>query len=375
MAERKTRSDEVDVLRGAALLGLCVVNVPFFAGIDPVVPPSAPADRVAAFAVATLFQGKFFVLFSFLFGWGFGIGRVPTSTARRPSGTSHGRRLSALFLIGVAHALLVFTGDILVLYALLGALLWTLRDAAPRHLLDIAVAALAVAAIALAGLGILLDEVSFTLDAAEGHRGSFADGVRERLREWPFAFGFVLVFNGPIAFAAFCAGLAAARCGFLEPRAASYEALRRRWPPLLGAGLVLNGLYASSAAGLLGDGAGALLAFASLAIGGPCLASVYLIAVVELVRRTGVRGSFASAGRLSLSAYVAQGVVAGLLFNGYGAGWYGRVGDAACLAVAVLIHAGVHALCAFWWRRFGPGPLERILRAATRAGRADGTRA
>ena len=363
MMKPAERREEADVLRGVALLGICVVNVPFLAGIDPLVPPEARIDRVAAFIVAALFQGKFFVLFSFLFGWGFGVGRASARATDRTFGVAWARRLGALCAIGVAHALLVFTGDILVLYALLGTLLWPLRDATPRRLLRSAATALALSALALAGLGLSLDGSSFELGTGGGYLGSFADTVRARVHEWPSAFGFVLAFNGPVAFAAFCTGLAAFRCGFLEPGAASHRALGRRWPWLLGIGLVLNLAYAAAALGLLGEGIGALLAFASLAIGGPCLASVYLLAVVELVRRGGVHGSFASAGRLSLSAYVAEGVVAGLLFNGYGLGGYGRVGDAACLGIAVSIHVGVHMACAGWWTRFGRGPLERVLRA------------
>ena len=111
--------------------------------------------------------------------------------------------------------------------------------------------------------------------------------------------------------------------------------------------------------GALGDGAPALLAFSSLAIG-------YLIGVVELVRRRGAARSLTAAGRMSLTAYVAEGMLAGVLFNGYGLGLYGEVGDLARLTLA--IYAAVHGLCLLWSRTLGQGPLERLLRAATHAG-------
>ena len=68
------RAGEVDAIRGLALLGICVVNVPFLAQpLDRMLERPVGADLVAQIAVEWLFQGKFFVLFSFLFGWGFAI--------------------------------------------------------------------------------------------------------------------------------------------------------------------------------------------------------------------------------------------------------------------------------------------------------------
>lgn len=224
-----------------------------------------------------------------------------------------------------------------------------------------------IAVCALGLLGALLGEATSTLDAgASGYTGSFADAVRQRHAEWPFVAGFVLLFNGPLAFAAFCAGLAAAAEGFLMPGSTAYRALRRRWPQLLAGALTFNGAYALAVTGALGDGAPASLAFSGLAIGGPCLASLYLIGIVEFVRRRGPTRSLTIAGRMSLSAYVAQGAIAGLIFNGYGLGLYGHVGDLACLALAVAIHAIANGLCAVWSRAVGPGRLERLLRMFTR---------
>ena len=373
-----TRREEADVLRGVALFGMCVVNLPLLAGIDPFATPSGPLDRLATATVALLFQGKFFVLFSFLFGWGFAVQRASAERAGRAFGPAYARRLAGLLAIGVVHALLVFSGDILVLYALLGAALWALRDAHPRRLLGVALVCCGLAALALATLGLLADAVPLVAGPSGGsgdtggHVGSFADAARRRLAEWPYAFGFVLLFNGPLAFAAFCAGLAAARRDFFAADAASYRALRRHWPPLLALGLASNAVYALAADGALGDGVLALAAFSALALGAPCLSSVYLLATVELLRRRGRLRSLAGAGRLSLSAYVAQGLLAGLLFDGHGLGLRGRLGEAACLGVAVVVFALVYVPCAAWSRTRRRGPLEAMLRAATRGGASPG---
>ena len=197
--------------------------------------------------------------------------------------------------------------DVLRGAALLGAVLWLVRDVPASRLFGAAGLLVGAAFPILAALGILLGESVAALGDGNGHLGTFTDATRRRLHEWPFAFGFVLAFNGPVALAAFCAGLGAARRGFFEPGADGYAALRRRWPVLLGVGL-------------------------------------------------------------SLSAYVAEGVVAGLVFEGHGLGLHGRVGDAACLGIALAIYALVHALADLWWRALGQGPLGRLLRAAARAG-------
>lgn len=362
----RVRTVEVDVLRGAALLGICVVNVPFLAGLDVLLPPQRPADRAAAIVVELLFQGKFFVLFSFLFGWGFAIQLASAERAKRYFRSEYLRRLFGLLVFGVAHALLVFIGDILVLYSILGLALLPLRNASPRGLMRVAGGLVGLAAIALAGLGVILSEPLPLSDSVPGYLGTFSDAVRQRFVEWPYGFGFVLLFNGPMALAAFCAGLAAAKVDFFERDAPSYQAFKAKLPLLLVAGLAFNTSYMLALEGALGDGLIALLAFSGLAIGGPCLASVYLIAVVELVRRGVLGGSTAAAGRMSLTAYVAEGALAGLIFNGYGLGFYGQVGALVCLGLAIAIYALVHGLCAVWLTSLKHGPLESLLRLVTR---------
>jgi uncharacterized protein len=68
---------------------------------------------------------------------------------------------------------------------------------------------------------------------------------------------------------------------------------------------------------------------------------------------------------MSLTAYVAEGAVAGLIFNGYGLGLYGQLGPFALCFVALAVFAMVHMLCATWSRFSVTGPLEVILRTIT----------
>ena len=154
----------LDALRGFALLGILCVNMPFFAmpGIaDPDFPARqfpAPADTATRWAVAALAEGKFYPLFSFLFGYGFAVqmARGGARGARR----SFARRLLGLLVLGVAHALLLWAGDILATYAVVGACLLLfarveqralLRWAAGLLLVPTALVSLVVVAISRAG--------------------------------------------------------------------------------------------------------------------------------------------------------------------------------------------------------------------------------
>jgi uncharacterized protein len=364
-----TRTAEIDTIRGLALFGICVVNVPFLAQpISSFLLPPAGNDLPVRMALQMFFEGKFFVLFSFIFGWGFAI---QIKSAERAGHSPHGRllrRLLGLALIGIAHAVFVFFGDILLLYAWLGLPLLLLHTASPRRLMAIAAAFVVVAFAALFVIAISLGQIpAFMQDPSNtaGYAGTFLDGVRQRIRDWPTAFGFIVLFNGPLAFAAFCAGLAAARVGFFDPGNAVYEKLRSRLSLLLLIGLPLNALYALGSSNFLGQNLPAALVFSSLAIGGPVLGTVYLVGAVELARRGRFQGATVAAGRMSLSAYILEGTLAGLIFNGYGLGLYGSIGAAGCFLIAIAIYSVTHLLASFWLTLFSRGPLEYLLRWIT----------
>lgn len=361
------RTVDVDALRAFALVGICVVNMPFLAMPVELAlkPPVVPADQLASLLVATLAQGKFFILFSFLFGWGLFVQQRSAARSGAPFGPRHARRLLGLAGIGVAHALLVFTGDILVLYAILGAALWAVREWSPRALLRLAVAALPIAAVALVGLAFMAADMPPS--RVPGLGGGFLEATATRVEAWPVAFTFVLLFNGPMALAAFAAGLAAAKTGFFDPGNPQFERLSRLVPALALLGLAINLLYGMQGAGLLfGDESLlGLLVFLGLVIGAPMLSACYLVWVVRAVRRFRPSPAWLAAGRNSLSTYVTQGILAGFAFGGYGLGWFGEVGHAAILGIALVIAALTLLIGAVCYGATRRGPLELLLRRIT----------
>jgi uncharacterized protein len=358
------RVESVDALRAFALMGIAVVNMPFLAGPFGVLPDAGIADQVARFTIALLFQGKFFLLFAFLFGWGVGVQEASANRSGQSFAPRYFRRQLGLLLIGLMHGIFVFAGDILVTYALVGVLLFAVRARDPAGLLRLAAVSLVVAMLVLILLAVIVGDgkEAVTTIAGPGYLGVWIDSLSARLHELPAAFFFILMFNGPMVFAAFCAGLAASRTGFLtlgNPRFAQLH--RYRWV-FLTVGLIANLPFA-----LTGMNAGAdnplvtVVGFASLAFAAPILSLAYLLFVASWTAGRPA-SSLTSAGQMSLTAYVGEGIVAGFIFNGYGLGLYGQLGTAAVAAIALGVYIVVELLCALWARFGGQGPLERLLR-------------
>src|SRR5687767_1388234 len=122
------RIPELDVLRGFALFGVLVAYALWNLG-GPPEETYGPADRALNWALTVLVDTKFYALFAFLFGLGFSI-QLTRARARGVSVVpAYCRRLLALLLIGLAHALLLRNGDILVPYAATGFSLLLFRNA------------------------------------------------------------------------------------------------------------------------------------------------------------------------------------------------------------------------------------------------------
>jgi uncharacterized protein len=198
------------------------------------------------------------------------------------------------------------------------------------------------------------------------------DSVLQRASEWPLALLFVLLFNGPLALAAFFAGLAARKTDLFHAGNPHWSKLTRAVPWLLAIGLITNIVHTASYGGML-DAEGPRLApiagFALLAIAAPTLGAVYLWGVVEIARRFTLPRWLTAPGSMSASVYVGQGILGGLIFNGYGAGFYNRMPESGVAASALAVTLLLFALATLWTRWLGQGPLERVLRAITRWGR------
>ena len=367
----KQRNDEVDIIRMIALIGICIVNVPFMA--QPLEAafraPELWYDRLTAFAVEGLFQLKFFLLFSFIFGWGMSVQAKSAERAGRSFSRRFFRRMGGLAIIGVLHATLVFNGDILVLYALLGVLLWLIRGLSPRALLRFAATMIPLSTLCLTILAVLIGaamkngSLEFPIDGPS-LGGGFFEATQARINNWPATFVFLVFVQAPLAMGAFACGLAAAQSDFFTLGSREFQRLGRAVPGLLLVAIPCNLLYAATTSEMIprSNELLGLLGFVSISLGGPALSAVYLYLIIRMTSGLRMPKMLVLAGRNSLSTYVLQGIIAGLLFGGYGMGLFGQFGLLALIPIAFAIALVAMLLVGVYATIFGRGPLEPVLR-------------
>lgn len=368
------RNNEVDIIRMVALVGICVVNIPYMALPDAVIMnPSEFWDRAWSFFLMSFVGLKFFLLFSFIFGWGMAIQQKSAAAKNQNFARRYFGRMAGLAVLGVAHAMLVFNGDILVLYALLGCVLWMIKDYSPRALMKIAgwmVPVSMCCMIIIGGLFLLYADTALTLPEAEGYGGYYLEATEQRFLNWPVTFILLLFMQGPLVFGAFAVGLAAAKSDFFCADSYGFNFLAEKWPLLVAIALPLNLLFAAAAASAVAVSGGVaergdilnLLGFVLIPIAAPALSAVYLYFLIRFARRFQLPTLLILAGRNSLSSYVLQGILAGMVFGAYGFGLYNSMGNAALLPLSLVIAFSAMLCVGVYASIFGQGPLEPVLR-------------
>ncbi|OUM03476.1 DUF418 domain-containing protein [Variovorax sp. JS1663] len=374
----------LDALRGFALMGILMVNIATFASAyyGAAVPDpqfSRPADQLVRWLVACLFETKFYLLFSFLFGYSF---TLQMSTAEHSGGAFVPRMLRrqlGLWLLGAAHAVWLYHGDILATYAVLGLILLALRrQSDPKAVRRACVLTLVPAVVlVLMGLAQLIfggpaDLTGATLRAGAAQQawlGPPASVVAQRLRELGNTWWIVVLVQGPCALAMFMAGFVAGRRRMFA-RLDRYQGLWRRLPAWgLAVGAPGAVFYATATVWGLGTG----WEVVGLGLGlltAPFLTFAYVGLAMTLFHGEGglkVAHALAPAGRMALSNYLLQSLACAILFTGYGLGLMGRVSPAGCVLIVLGLFGCQMVVSAWWLGRFRYGPVEWGLRALTMA--------
>jgi uncharacterized protein len=390
------RIETLDVLRGFALFGILLVNMAIFSWpIYKVMLTQADwqgLDQVSDVLVRIFAEGKFYALFSFLFGLGAAI-QMERASARGVSFAGrYSRRLLVLLGIGLVHAFLIWEGDILVLYAAVGFLLVPFRECRPRTLLIWAGVSLAIPVVLFAGIGLLMalgslvPEIQHMLeretmsnaaeyarlteqDLAAYGRGTWGEIFLARGRNVVLFYAYT-PFIAPVVFAMFLLGTYAGRRGIFRDVPGHAGLLRRVAVAGWLVGLPLNVVYAALHAqgDETGFGVVAIAASAVSAVGGPLLALGYAASLTLLLRRELWQRALlpvAAAGRMGLTNYLLQSLVCTTLFYSYGLAWYGTVGRLNGLLLAVVIYVAQLGLSVAWLRCFQFGPAEWVWRSLT----------
>ena len=375
MTATNSRESLPDRLRGIALLGIVVVNAAFLGISTSGYTQSSvdgAANLVTAFLVVALAEGKFYLLFSFLFGYSASFILRDNSA---PNRRRYLRRLFALFIFGLAHAIFFFIGDILITYSILGVLLFAVSRTSDRVLRRWTIGAIALSVIlllALASLAAAFPEDFSATGSLESalESGTFWSAASARLAELPGTVPAVLLLQGPMAFAAFTLGLRASRHKLLADPGAHIILWRRLalWGWLIG--LPLQVLAASLQVNATANGTPFSVAGATgLALGfatAPILTAGYIGSIALIMaRRPHFLSVMAPAGRMSLTVYISESALLSLVFAAYGLGYFGQWGALPVTLVSIASWAILSVFAWLWMKKFSQGPLESVLARMT----------
>ncbi len=379
----------LDILRGFALLGILIMNMPsfsssFFAEADGSHLWTSRIDLIAEQGRDLLFAGKFNSLFSLLFGIGFTI-QFARIEARDPANATriYLRRLFALLLFGVIHACVFWTGDVLHSYALLGLLLvLVLRRVSDRAIMGLFVACVLYPAVSgtlrivLISKEVVAERVRLSQafemsnNAAYGH-GSFVDTVVENLRVMAVNYGDPLSLWITASFYVMLAmtmliGVLAGRRRWVQRVPELLPQIRRLtwWSLLLGivCGVVFT--YISESNRAPGPSPIKVLGNVCFWLSRVSLMIFYVLVITQLAQHPWWQRRFAplaATGRMPLTNYLMQTAICITLFNGWGFGLWLKVGPALGLLLAIAIFFVIQVPWSIWWlKKHERGPIELL---------------
>jgi len=404
------RIASIDVARGVALLGILFVNIHYMAEPAGIyfegVPPanSSAVSRLAWYFYHTFCEGKFYPLFSMLFGAGLAIQFERAKVRGSGWWLAPIRRLLTLLFIGIAHALLVWYGDILVTYAILGFLMIVLVRL-PLKGLAAAGGVLVMLALAMLALGVIATamgghfsgrkpETDFVLDSRppfeqlitglrdQSITGPWDSGWRvletQAMRDGPYsqAFGvravtwlmtmfFTLFGGGAIILLMFIIGAILVKTDFFNQQ-------NRVWHRRIALGGLAIGIPSAIGAAFAAPYQtvpwGAAAYGVAQSFGGPILSLGYLGSIVLWAnsgRASALARVFSNAGRMGLTSYLLCSILGTALFYHWGLQWFGQTTVAQRLLLAIGVYATVAAFASLWLRSFLFGPMECFWRSMT----------
>lgn len=375
----------LDVLRGFAIFGILLVNMATFNSPwiylmnTEVEWWTSGIDRLAEWAIQFVAQGKFYSLFSFLFGWGFSNQMFRAEARGAKFVPIYRRRLFALLMIGWAHAFLLWYGDILNTYAILGFLLFFFRKRQPKTVLRWAIGLLVLNIVLVMSFALLMDpgqmaewfRLSIDSSVKAYAEGSWADIMMQRAADASFII-FGGLFGGMGIFGMFLLGMYAGKVDFFRHPENHLSSTRKinRWG--LALGLVGNTMFVAGfeLAEPMVLSVYSVVAGLGMGVGVPAMFAFYTTSIVLLYQKPEWKWRlhiFVPVGRLALTNYLLQTVICTLIFYNYGLGLYGKVGPALGLVLTVAIFLVQIPLSAWWLKRFRFGPMEWLWRSLTYA--------
>lgn len=385
------RIEIIDILRGIAVGGILIGNMQWFSGYGMM--PAALAeniqsiDKVFTFFIHFFVEGKFYSIFSFLFGFGFALQIAKATERGDTKATLFKRRLFWLLVIGLIHAYVFWPGDILSIYAVMGFVLLLFRNKSDVSLLKWTVGLMIVPIVTYlllfaAFLAFAPPDVGATVETemAEGWRRNVETVAYGNFWQIMSTYnpgyiigrymGLIFQMRLPKILAMFLLGFYAYRIGVFQNLKANAPLIKK----VLIYGLILGvvgNLIMTAAAGNEGSfppSAMGIVGVVGYAFGVPALA-LGIIALLTTLWQAGpwkrVLEIFAPVGRMALTNYLMQTLVCVMIFYGYGLGKFGIFTASQATLTALAIFAVQIVVSTAWLKFFAFGPMEWVWRQLT----------
>ncbi|VAW06853.1 hypothetical protein MNBD_ALPHA01-2281 [hydrothermal vent metagenome] len=379
----KERFEILDIVRGCALLGVLLANMQwhsyygYLTAAEQALLPFAELNKPLTFLTYFILDGKFYTIFSMLFGLGFSL-----IISKSGGGRIIFRRLFVLMLFGFAHALLLWEGDILLLYAVLGFSLPLFNRLKNRTVLLLAVFLL-LSPILLDGMRVAsegafkpeqpLFEKNIELMTAYGvvpltnsniaklqKHGDYKTVRKNLYAGFYWRWGDLIMSNRlPKVLGLFLIGLLIGRNRLfvnLPERVPELKRIRN-WGFLIGLPISIIYAYVNTYGQNM-----------------PLMAksTVYIFGVFPMAFAYGaslcllyVQGYFSRIfkgmgyiGKMALSVYLTQSLIALLVFSGVGLGLATELGFAQVYAFGLVLFVLQMIFCRWWLSRYAFGPCE-----------------
>lgn len=390
------RSGILDVLRGFALLGVLLDNLFAFSGWAFITQTRRealatwPIDRIVGMLEQVFINGKFYSIFSLLFGIGFSIILIRNEQKGINPFKIFYRRLFILFIIGAIHLFLLWEGDILCLYALIGFTLPLFRKLSDKILIILAVSLL-LSPLLLDGIYILchampgdfLEQVAFNIDKKTGlpTDGSFgqylynpgagwAEWRNWQASGWAYRYAHILNSNRiPKVLGLFLIGFCVGR-KMMYAQLENYINLFRKlklWGLLIGVPSAFACFYFEFFGKHVPNPSGLLhtLFYATSVV--PLSLAYISIICLTWVKTNGKNKMkiLAPMGRMALTNYLMQTFIGIIVFYGVGFGLGGNIGPSVFIPIGLAIYVFQCVFSIIWLKYFNYGPFEWIWRMLT----------
>jgi len=395
-----SRIATLDIIRGIAVMGILSVNIvdfalPSAAYLSPAALGWPDPASLWVWAVNMLvIDGKMRALFSMLFGASMLLVIDRAEASGRSGWSVHSRRMAVLFGFGLAHALLLWHGDILNHYALIGLIAFRFRTASTRKLIGwaIALSLLSMVVFGALALGMMhMDQVAHSAGATAADismwndnasqfypsaaeisqtlarmRGNWSGIVAHEAGNLPQLVAMNIIFL-PETLGLMLIGMAAFRTGLFTGEWADAR-LRRFALWTIPLGLAAHGLLIwadLSSSFYFGTVFGGFMA--AMAPFRIAQALGYAAVIILLTRGLGAMAQrVAAVGRAAFTNYLGSSIVCTFIFYGWGLGFYGHLSRAEAWLVAPVVWLAMLLWSKPWLDRFNYGPFEWLWRSLAR---------